>query len=97
MEDTYGLSKSDGHMNSTIIQKPSRLLSDSIILEEAHKGDTMVRKATIDFPKYSKTDSEYTKFVVESTPRKIYPAKDLYQTLNTNQAFKLKQLPSFLS
>ena len=79
MEDTYGLSKSDAHMNSTIIQNPNRLLPDSIIPEEAHKGDTMVRKATIDFPKYCKNaDSEYTKFVVESTPRKIFPVKDLY-------------------
>jgi hypothetical protein len=54
------------------------MLPDSIILEEAYKGDTMLRKATIDFPKYSKTDSDYLKFVVESTPRKIFPAKDLY-------------------
>jgi len=78
VEDTYGLSKSDAYMNSTIIQKPTRQLTDSIILEEAHKGDTMLRKATIDFPKYSKTDSDYLKFVVESTPRKIFPVKDVY-------------------
>jgi hypothetical protein len=78
VEDTYGLSKSDAHMNSTITQKPTRQLPDSIILEEAHKGETMLRKATIDFPKYSKTDSDYLKFVVESTPRKIFPVKDVY-------------------
>jgi hypothetical protein len=78
VEDTYGLSRSDAHMSSTIIQKPNRLLPDSIIPEEVYKGDTMVRKATVDFPKYSKTHSDYAKFVLESTPRKIYPVKDMY-------------------
>jgi hypothetical protein len=66
-------------------------------LEDASSIDTMVRKSTIDYPKYRKEDNEYMKFVVEATPRKIYPVKDLYQTINTSQAFKQKQLPSFLS
>jgi hypothetical protein len=53
-------------------------LQDSIILDEANSEDTMVRKSTIDYPKYRKDDNDYLKFVVEATPRKIYPAKDLY-------------------
>ena len=71
-----------------MIVKPRKSVADTIIPEEPNQEDNMLRKATIDYPRYSKTDSEYMKFVVEATPRKIYPVKDLYSTLNTNQAFK---------
>jgi|LauGreDrversion4_2_1035121.scaffolds.fasta_scaffold739195_1 hypothetical protein len=60
-------------------------MPETIILEEASPDDTMVRKSTIDFPRYSKQDNsgEYMKFVTEATPRKIYPFQNLYQTVNT--------------
>jgi len=41
-----------------------------------------MRKSTIEYPRYQSGNKEYMKFVIESTPRKIYPKKDDFSTMN---------------
>jgi hypothetical protein len=78
IESTYGLNNSTANIAENSFQKSRKSVQESIIPEEAASQDTMIRKSTIDYPRYRKDDNDYLKFVVEATPRKIYPVKDLY-------------------
>lgn len=52
--DTYGLAQDDAKPHQTSIQKSRKSMPETIILEEASPDDTMIRKSTIDFPRYTK-------------------------------------------